>query len=182
MPPKYNKKRLLWLDLEMTGLSPQTDKILEIAAIVTDYDFNVIDTYDSVVFQEDSILEKMDEVVRSIHTRSGLLDRIKDGKSLQIVESELEQFIFRNFPTYDFEKVVLAGNSVQVDRDFIMNQMPFIAEFIHYRIIDVSSFRMVFMCKYNKVFEKNPKNHHKATDDIQSSIDELKYYLGYLNI
>lgn len=174
---------MLWVDLEMTGLNPQKDVILEIASIVTDYDMNVLDKFQAVV-KHDSVVvnDLMDDFVKEMHQSSGLLDNLKAGKSLEEVENDFVTFLFRNFPTSEFEKIVMAGNSIQVDREFLIAHMPKVAESIHYRIVDVSSIRMIFLCKYDKVYKKDPSSHHQALADIMSSIDELKYYLGFVKL
>ena len=182
MPSKYNKKNLFWIDFEMTGLSPKNDKILEVAAIVTDYDFNILETYDSPVFHEKNIVNQMDDFVLNMHTTSGLIERLPEGKPLNVIESELQAMLFRHFPNYETEKVIMAGNTIQIDQAFLLEHMKFLGELIHYRVVDVSTLRMIFMCKYNKVYQKDPSKHHMATEDIMSSIEELKYYLSFINI
>lgn len=182
MPSKYNKKNLFWLDFEMTGLSPKKDKILDVAAVITDYDFNILETYDSAVLHDKSIVNQMDDFVLNMHTTSGLLDRLSEGKPLETIEAELQSMLFRHFPNYESEKVIMAGNTIQIDRDFLLEHMKILGELIHYRVVDVSTLRMIYMCKYNKVYQKDPSKHHMAVEDILSSIEELKYYLAFVNI
>ncbi|MCB9817767.1 oligoribonuclease [Candidatus Nomurabacteria bacterium] len=157
----------------MTGLIPATDRILEIAAIVTDFNFTELDRYESVVYQPPEVLARMNEWSRSTHTASGLLDRVNVAPNEQRVVADFLEFVLRNFGN---EPVVLAGNSIHQDRRFIRQWWPDIEARLHYRMLDVSSFKIVIQGKYGKVFNK--KETHRALDDIKESIAELQYYLS----
>lgn len=168
--------KLLWVDLEMTGLDIRKDVILEVAAEVTDFNFNTLASYEAVITQPDEKLNGMDEWCTEHHTKSGLLDRIKsDGRNETEVISELTQFIKSNFGE---ERVILAGNSIHNDRQFIKTHWQTVEELLHYRMLDVSSFKILMQSKYGIDFEKN--NNHRAYDDIRASIAELEFYLSKL--
>ena len=170
--------KLLWVDLEMTGLDETKDVILELAAIVTDLDFNVLDQLHHVVFQPQEILDGMDDWCKKTHGDSGLTAKVRDGTPLATVESELLALMAKHFDAK--EPILLAGNSIGNDRRFIDKYMPEAAKRLHYRMIDVSSFKEIFRQKYGVKVEK--KNHHRAVDDILESINELKTYLGYVTV
>jgi len=164
--------KLLWVDLEMTGLHPATDRILEIAAIVTDFDFNELDRYESVIYQPAELLAGMNDWARETHTASGLLDRMQAGPNEQHVAREFAEFVARNFGD---ELAVLAGNSIHQDRRFIRQWWSEVEQLLHYRMLDVSAWKIVMQGKYHKIFGK--KETHVALDDIEESIAELKFYL-----
>lgn len=174
-------KRVLWVDLEMTGLSPTEDPIMEVAAIITDWDFNELATYQGVVKSKVSVLKKRMQLNAPFwdanpESRQGLLEQNKSGKSLVKIEGELIDLIDTHFDTGS--PVLLAGNTIHNDRRFIMAQWPKLDQRLFYRMLDVSAWKVVFEGKYKKKFPK-PEN-HRALDDIRGSIAELKYYLGKL--
>lgn len=170
-------ERIFWADLEMTGLDPEQSVIIEFAAIVTDLNFKELGSYHSVVYQPPSLLEGMDEWNTRTHTESGLLAGIPNGKKLELVESELLAFIDEHFKE---ENPVLAGNSIHQDRKFIDRYMPRLSKRLHYRLLDVSSFKLIYNHLYQVRFTK--QNTHRAVDDIHESINELKHYLGYVKV
>ncbi len=169
-------KRFFWVDLEMTGLDDVADSILEVAVVVTDLNFNTLDEYQTVVYQPQSVLDRMNEWCKKTHGESGLTAAVPGGKPLAQVEAELIALARRHFDLKD--RIVLAGNSVGNDRRFIDRYMPEFAKLLHYRLIDVSSFKEIFREKYGLGFEK--KNAHRAVDDIHESIRELGHYLSFV--
>jgi oligoribonuclease len=173
--PNDKSTKLLWLDMEMTGLNSAVDRILEVAAIVTDFDFNELDTYESVVYQPPEVMARMDEWCRESHTASGLVDRVKAAPNEQHVLIEFEQFVKRNFN----EPAVLAGSSIHQDRRFIRQWWQDVDKLLHYRMLDVSSFKIIMFNKYGVEFVQHKE--HRALDDIRRSINELKFYLEHLN-
>ncbi len=171
--------KILWVDLEMTGLDPIDDSILEVAAIATDWDFNELDVMEGVVSIDNDLLEKRIENNSSFWNlnpmaREGLMSQNKHGKSSQKVAGDLIKFIEKNFG--EKTDVLLAGNSIHIDRQFIDKQWPSVAEKLHYRMLDVSAWKVVFDGKFKKKFAK-PQD-HRALGDIRGSIMELKYYLS----
>ncbi len=171
------KAKLLWVDLEMTGLDPVHDRILEVAAIATDWDFKEIATYEAVKKVGPRLMrqrmvgdfwEKFPEVREALQAQNA------DGKNGRVVENELIKFVKEHFDT--FERVILAGNSIHQDRKFIENEWPALNTLLHYRMLDVSAWKVVFDGKYHKKFAKPEA--HRAMDDIRGSIEELEYYLG----
>lgn len=180
----YNKglklDKILWVDLEMTGLDVEEDLILEVAAIVTDWDFQEIATYQGVVKNATDTLKLRIDVNKAfwdanLEARDGLLEQNKNGKPLEIIEDELLAFLNKNF---DKQPVLLAGNSVHMDRRFIIEKWPRLEERLFYRMLDVSAWKVVFEHKFHQKFAK--PDDHRALEDIRGSILELKYYLSKL--
>lgn len=172
----FKPEKILWVDLEMTGLDPAKDRILEVAAIVTDWDFKEFATYEAVKKVGPGLIKK--RMVGEFwdaypEVREALVAQNKDGKNGRTVESELISFINRHITERD--KVLLAGNSIHQDRKFIENEWPRLNERLHYRMLDVSAWKVVFEGKLGKKFAKPEQ--HRALDDIRGSIEELKYYL-----
>jgi oligoribonuclease len=171
--------RILWLDLEMTGLSSSDDLILEVAAIVTDWDFNEIATYQGIVKNKNPILQERLKANASFwdanpESRDGLLGQNQHGKSLSKIEDELLAFIGQHFKAG--VPVLLGGNSIHIDRRFILANWPRFDARLHYRMLDVSAWKVVFEGKFNKKFAK--PDAHRALDDIRGSIMELQWYLA----
>ena len=167
---------LLWIDLEMTGLDPTEDRILEVAAIATDWEFNEIARYEAVKkvgpqLMKTRMVGEFWEKFSAV--RDALMVQNSDGKNGRTIENELLAFIDTHFD--DSQKVLLAGNSIHQDRKFIENEWSRLNEALHYRMLDVSAWKVVFDGKFGKKFAK--PNAHRALDDIQGSIQELQYYL-----
>lgn len=174
-------KKLLWMDLEMTGLDENVDKILEVAALVTDYEFNTLEEAQWVVYQSDEVLENMNDWCKKHHGDSGLTAKVKTGVPQDQVQLELIALVERHFgKKQGKEGAVLAGNSIHNDRRFIDKYLPDFAKYLHYRLVDVSSFKEIFREKYAIKVDK--KNSHRAIEDIYESIAELKDYLKYVQI
>ena len=172
---KYAK--LLWVDLEMTGLEPAKDRILEVAAIATDWNFKEIARYEAVQkVDAELVSERMvgDFWEKYTDVRDSLVKQNETGRPSETIENELIKFIDENFAKD--ERVLLAGNSIHQDRKFIENEWPMLNARLHYRMLDVSAWKVVLEGKYKKRFAKPEA--HRALDDIQGSIEELQYYLG----
>ena len=171
------KATLLWIDLEMTGLDPAKDKILEVAAIATDMELNQIATYEAIVKVDDKLMtERMvgDFWEKNSKSRDALIAQNQSGKPAPVVEKELIEFVDQNFG----KEIYLAGNSIHQDRKFIEREMPELNKKLHYRMLDVSAWKIYFENALHKKFTK-PEN-HRALDDINGSIEELKWYLTFL--
>jgi oligoribonuclease len=172
---KHALERLLWVDLEMTGLDPQTDVILEIAVEVTDFNFKTLANYEAVIFQSDETLANMNPWSVEQHAKSGLTERIRnEGRPETDVIHELVGFISGQFGD---EPAILAGNSIHNDRNFIKRWWPEVDDLLHYRMLDVSAWKIFMQGRHGVQFEK--KEVHRAFDDIQASIAELQYYLEW---
>lgn len=178
-----NKKQpnLLWVDLEMTGLDPVEDRILEVAAIVTDWKYNEIATYEAAVLVGPRLVENRmlkGPAVSFWNTvpevRDALITQNKEkGRSARTIENELLAFLDEHFE--EGVPIILAGNSIHQDRKFIENEWTRLNKRLHYRMLDVSSFKIVFEYSYGSRFAK--REAHRALDDIRGSIEELQYYL-----
>lgn len=171
----------VWIDLEMTGLNARQDRILEIACIVTDPQLNVVATLENITIACPSeMLENMEPYVRNLHTNSGLLERVR-GSNISIEQAEEEVLAFIKAYAFAGESI-LCGNSIWQDKYFLLEHMPSILSYLHYRILDVSSFKIALNSWYPKdsrlPFVK--KNTHRALEDIQESIAELQYYRQFM--
>jgi oligoribonuclease len=175
--PKRTEQKYIWIDLEMTGLNPDKDVILEIATIVTDGQLNIIAQGPEIVIsQPEILLQGMDAWCTGVHTKSGLCDKVRaSDTSVQEAESQTLSFLRDHC---NEGKSPLAGNSVWMDRVFIMKYMPRLYNFLHYRTIDVSTIKELCKAWYGQGDETKFKkqNAHRALDDIIESIEELKFY------
>ena len=169
--------KIFWVDMEMTGLDPEQTVILEFAGIVTNLKLEALAQYQTVIYQPEEELAKMNQWNFQTHSGSGLLAQVPTGKPISVAEGEIIAFLKKHFQD---EQPVLAGNSIHQDRKFIDRHMPKLAAVLHYRMIDVSSFKQVFRHFYHVNFKK--ENRHRAFDDITASINELKHYLKYVQL
>ncbi len=174
----FNPSKFLWIDLEMTGLIPEQDVILEVAAEISGTDLETIDSYEShIQHSKDLVLKRMHENPwwkDYPENRDDFLNNLSKAKPLQAVEKELINFVNHNFGK---EPVILAGNSIHSDRAFIKQWMPELDLRLHYRMLDVTSWKIVMKSMYGVEFEKPEV--HRAFEDIQASIAELQYYLEW---
>jgi len=164
--------------LEMTGLDPLRDSIVEIATLATDDDLNVLaEGPDLVIHADDDLLGGMEAVVRGMHERSGLLSGIR-ASTITLQEAEQATLEFMKEFAREPRSVPLCGNSIGTDRRFLLAQMPSIEEWLHYRSIDVSTIKELARRWYPEILSGAPKKRglHRALDDIRASVDELKYY------
>lgn len=174
------RAKLLWIDLEMTGLDPEKDRILEVAAIATGWDLEPMMRGDKraemtavVKVPEKLMRERMvgEFWEKNAESRDGLMVQNAEGEDVAVVERKLLEFIDEWFG----DEVILAGNSIHQDRKFIDREWPEVSRRLHYRMLDVSAWKVVFEGRYGKKFTK--REAHRALDDIRGSIEELKWYL-----
>jgi oligoribonuclease len=169
---------LVWIDMEMTGLDPSKEHIIEVATILTDGNLVEIAVGpDLVIHQEDTLLAAMDEWNRTHHKASGLTERVKSS-TVTDGDAEAQTLAFINQHVGAKERPVLAGNSIHQDRRFIRKYMPKLDARLHYRMVDVSTIKELARRWFPAVIAKQPpkKDTHRALDDIRESIDELRYY------
>ena len=164
--------KIFWMDLEMTGLDPEKEVIIEVAAIITDLSFVELDQYHAVVKQPQSFLDQMDEWNTKTHKQTGLFDKVLTGHPPQQVEKDLICLSEKHFKK---KEAILAGNSIHQDRVFLNKHFPHFSQTLNYRMLDITSWKLIFQSKFGQIFNK--KNTHKALDDIRESISELKFYL-----
>jgi oligoribonuclease len=167
--------RFVWLDLEMTGLDPATCAVVEIGIIVTGADLVPLDEWASAVWQPEEVLARMGPFVRDMHTRNGLLDRVR-ASTLTVEDAERQALalVSRHFA---YGEAVLAGNSIHHDRRFLRRYLPAFERFLHYRQLDVSSLKVLCQAWYGeeRQFAKQSKS-HTALDDLHQSLAELAHY------
>jgi oligoribonuclease len=171
-----NKNNLVWMDLEMTGLDPKTCVILEIATLVTDKDLNPIERGPVLaVHQPDSVLEAMDDWNKEHHGKSGLVERVRQSKvNCAQAEQMTLDFVAKHC---DPKTSPLCGNTIYQDRRFLLEYMPKLESYLHYRLIDVSTIKELVKRWYGPEFQSPQKKQtHQALDDILETIEELKFY------
>jgi oligoribonuclease len=169
--------RIVWIDCEMTGLSLTDDALIEVAALVTDYELNQLgDGVDVVIRPDDAALAQMNDFVRQMHTTSGLLRELSDGLSLAEAQEAVLTYVRTHVP--EPGKAALGGNTVGTDRGFLARDMPELEAHLHYRVIDVSSIKELARRWYPRVYFNAPAKAggHRALADIRESIAELRYY------
>jgi len=171
------RDELVWIDCEMTGLDLGSDRLIEIAVLVTDADLNVLgDGVDVVIAPPPEALEQMVPFVREMHTSSGLIDELASGTTLEDAQAKVLDYIRQYCP--EGSRPPLAGNSVGTDRTFLARDMPELESFLHYRNVDVSSIKELSRHWYPRAYFNAPAKTggHRALADIQESIEELRYY------
>ncbi len=176
------RANILWIDLEMTGLDPQRDRIVEIAAVITDWDFNEIAVFESGVGHKKSELaslfaENAWAMARPDETQA-LIDLSSASPPEKDVDDQLVALVKSHFPAD--KPILLAGNSIHMDRRFLIRYFPKLDSLLHYRMLDVSAWKVVFEGKYKKRFVK--PDEHRALSDIRGSIMELEYYLKKVRV
>jgi len=172
------KDVIVWLDMEMTGLEPVKERIIEVATILTDGNLVEIGVGpDLVVHQADEVLAAMDDWNKKHHGASGLVERVKSS-TVSDVDAEAQTLAFINQHVGAKDRPVLAGNSIHQDRRFIRKYMPLLDARLHYRMIDVSTIKELARRWFPQITSKIPakKDTHRALDDIRESIEELKFY------
>ncbi len=171
-----DNNNLIWIDMEMTGLNPQTDRIIEVALVMTDSELNFIaEAPTCVVSQSDEVMDNMDKWNTSTHTKSGLIDRVKQS---QLTETEVEVQMLEFLKQHVAEGISpMCGNSICQDRRFLANYMPQLEAYFHYRNLDVSTLKELVKRWKPEIKSGVVKNgRHEALADIYDSIEELKYY------
>ncbi|MBQ0900537.1 oligoribonuclease [Micromonospora sp. U21] len=169
---------LVWIDCEMTGLDLGRDKLIEVAALVTDPDLNVLgDGVDVVIHADEAALEAMPEIVRTMHAKSGLTEEVRRS-AVTLAEAEDRVLEYVSGFVKDPRTAPLCGNSIATDRGFIARDMPRLDSHLHYRMIDVSSIKELCRRWYPRVYFGQPQKGlaHRALADIRESIRELEYY------
>jgi oligoribonuclease len=169
--------RLVWIDCEMTGLDIERDALVEIACLVTDGELALLDEgVDLVIKPPAEAVDQMVDVVREMHTSSGLLEELPGGVTLAEAQEQVLAYIRGHVA--EPRKVPLCGNSIATDRTFIARDMPELDAFLHYRMVDVSSIKELARRWYPRAYFASPQKHggHRALADIRESIQELRYY------
>jgi len=169
--------RLVWIDCEMTGLDIERDALIEIACVVTDSELNLLDGgIDLIIKPPAEALDQMSDVVRDMHTTSGLLVDLEGGMTLAEASDGILAYVKHH--VREARKVPLCGNSIATDRGFIARDMPELDEYLHYRMVDVSSIKELTRRWYRRVYFSQPAKGlaHRALADIHESVQELRYY------
>ncbi len=169
--------RLVWIDCEMTGLDLVNDALIEVAALVTDSELNVLgEGVDVIIRPSDECIENMGDFVRQMHTDSGLLAELASGTTMELAEQTVLDYVRAHVP--EAAKAPLAGNTIGTDRAFLARDMPALESHVHYRNVDVSSIKELARRWYPRVYFNSPakSGNHRALADIQESIEELRYY------
>ncbi len=168
---------MVWIDCEMTGLDIAIDELVEVAVVITDFDLNLVDPgFEVVIKPDDAAIANMNDFVRDMHTKSGLLEAIPDGVSLADAEYAVHEYILKFVPAE--QQAPLAGNTIGTDRTFLAKYMPKVDRHLHYRSIDVSSIKELSRRWFPRIYFNAPAKDggHRALADILESIRELEYY------
>lgn len=169
------EQRFVWLDLEMTGLDPETCSIIEVGVIITGPDLRPFAEIERVIWQPEDVLLRMEPVVREMHTRNGLLEKVRaSSTSLRVAERDVMDLVTEHC---GLNEGILAGNSIHTDRRFLTRYMPMLDRYLHYRMVDVTSLKVLTRAWYpNLVEPRKPPSGHTALADVRASIAELQYF------
>jgi oligoribonuclease len=171
------EERMVWIDCEMTGLDIERDALIEIACLVTDGELNILDQgVDVIIKPPPESLDQMSDVVRTMHTTSGLLEELSKGVTVDEAQEAVLGYVRQHIK--EPRKVPLCGNSIATDRWFIARDMPELDNYLHYRMVDVSSIKELARRWYPRVYFASPakRGGHRALADITESVQELRYY------
>lgn len=172
-----SNERIVWIDCEMTGLSLEDDALIEVAALVTDAELNILgEGVDVVIKPTDEALAHMNDFVTNMHQTSGLLEELSSGTTMADAQQQVLDYVREFVP--ESGKAQLAGNSIGTDKTFLVRDMPELIDYLHYRVIDVSTIKELSRRWYPKAHYNAPAKtgNHRALGDIRDSIDELRYY------
>lgn len=169
--------KIFWIDLEMTGLDPEKEVIIEVAVIITDLDFAELEQYHAIVKQPQSFLDNMDQWNTKTHKETGLIQKVPTGKLPSQVEDDLIGLAQKYFQK---NEVIIAGNSIHQDRLFIKKHFSRFNEILNYRMLDITSWKLILKHKFGQEFKK--QNTHRALDDIRESIKEFQFYLQNISL
>jgi oligoribonuclease len=174
MSPPPDGLRLVWIDLEMTGLNAATDHVLEVAAVVTGPDLVPLAEVEKVIFQPDDVLERMSARVAKIHTENGLLEAVRSSKTTRAeAERALLQAISRHCPPGEG---ILCGSSVYHDWRFLVRHLPRLEQHLHFRQIDIGTVSVLVNAWYPQIEFPRPATDHRALADVRASLEELRFY------
>lgn len=178
--PRYSADNLIWIDMEMTGLQPEVNRVIEVAAIITDKNLNVLHEGPVVaIHQTEEVLDGMDEWNRTTHGRSGLIDRVRVSEVDEAAAAKMFVETFRRFVPEGVSP--MCGNTIGQDRRFMARWMPEMERYFHYRSIDVSTLKELakrWAPEWEKKFPKSTR--HEALSDIRESIEELRFYREHI--
>ncbi len=172
-----SNERIVWIDCEMTGLSLTDDALIEVAVLVTDAELNILgEGVDVVIKPSSESVEQMDDFVTNMHKTSGLLEELDSGTTMEDAQEQVLAYIKEFVP--EARKAQLAGNSIGTDKTFLARDMPELIDYLHYRVIDVSTIKELSRRWFPKALYNAPAKtgNHRALGDIRDSIDELRYY------
>ena len=172
-----SNEHLVWIDCEMTGLDLEHDELIEVAALVTDGDLNVLgEGIDLVIKPSAAALAQMGDFVENMHSSSGLLDELEHGLTTAEAEEQVLDYLRQQVPAG--KRAPLAGNTIGTDRAFLAKEMPTLESFVHYRNVDVSSVKELARRWFPRSYYQSPakQGNHRALADIQESIEELRFY------
>ncbi len=173
-------RKILWLDLETTGLDPDTDQILEVSVVITDNQIDELGEFSAVVGHSPTVLEGMNEWCKEQHFRSGLTKEVLQS---DITLTQAEDAIIRLIKACSTEdRIILAGSSVHFDKGFLKKHMPRLHRLLNYRIIDVSTFKETLAIVFNYYLQTSPDAKHRAREDIRGSIQEFRQYLKLFQV